>query len=88
MQYAYNQQCVSKYMQNGIESYKRLHVCIHFIQILDLPKQMAPGSLWICNVEVNIVHVLVRDRTRIKLERTTVKAFHFSFLFKGGLSSD
>ena len=34
----------------------------------ELPKEMAPGSLWICNVEVNVVHVLVRDRARIKLE--------------------
>ena len=29
---------------------------------------MAPGGVWIGNVEVNVVHVLVRDRAGIKLE--------------------
>ena len=32
---------------------------------------MAPGGVWIGNVEVNVVHVLVRDRAGIKLEAQT-----------------
>ena len=39
------------------------------LRLIVLPKEMAPGSLWIGNVKVNVVHVLVRDRARIKLER-------------------
>ena len=47
-------------------------------QILALPKEMAPGSLWIGNVKVNVVHVLVRDRARIKLERKKNESFSLS----------
>ena len=51
-------------------------------QNLVLPKEMAPGSLWIGNVKVNVVHVLVRDRARIKLERKKWK-FFIIMLFYG-----
>ena len=37
---------------------------------------MTPGGVWIGNMEVNVVHVLVRDRARIKLEAQTYLGFY------------